>query len=155
MDWPGPHYTCVAFAVFRMFNAYAAWMALGLVAFSRYKFWCWYLYSTGVSYRCLSLTKPALSRKVSIKNRNLMMVVAGWVYAAIMVLPSLPSLELYGKFGYDKDVGRCDYMAKDGKDPKQLFWSIAFCLPLIIIVVSYLIIWRSSTQSSLYLRQNS
>jgi len=139
MEWPGPHYTCVAFAAFRMFNAFAAWMALGFVAFSR----------------CLSLTKPALSKKLSRKNGNFMMVVSIWVYAGIMVLPSLPSIELYGKFGYDKDFGKCDYMAKDGKDPKLLFWSLGFCLPLIIIVVSYLIIWRSSTQSSLYLRQNS
>merc|ERR1739838_275201 len=99
--------------------------------------------------------KPALSKKLSRKNGNFMMVVSIWVYAGIMVLPSLPSIELYGKFGYDKDFGKCDYMAKDGKDPKLLFWSLGFCLPLIIIVVSYLIIWRSSTQSSLYLRQNS
>ena len=34
-SWPFSWGSCVAFAAFRYFNAYAAWMSLGFVAFSR------------------------------------------------------------------------------------------------------------------------
>ena len=37
MGWPnGDDWTCRGFAAFRNMNAFAAWMALGLVAFSRW-----------------------------------------------------------------------------------------------------------------------
>ena len=34
--WPANHWSCFGFAAFRYVNAFAAWMALGFVAFSRY-----------------------------------------------------------------------------------------------------------------------
>ena len=38
MGWPnGDDWTCKGFAAFRNMNAFAAWMALGFVAFSRYE----------------------------------------------------------------------------------------------------------------------
>ena len=33
--WPANHWSCFGFAAFRYVNAFAAWMALGFVAFSR------------------------------------------------------------------------------------------------------------------------
>ena len=37
-SWPGSHMSCQAFAMFRYFNAFASWMSVAMVAFSRYFF---------------------------------------------------------------------------------------------------------------------
>ena len=120
-------------------NAFAAWMALGLVALSR----------------CLSLVCPELSKAVSMKKRNLMVVVCVWVYAIILVLPT--SLKMYGKFGYDPHLGKCDFIVTepDKIHPRVMFLSIGFIIPMIMIIVSYSTIWRTTVKSSSFLKLNS
>ena len=86
-------------------------MALGFVAFSRF---CitnsdtkisskYYIY---ILSRCLSLCAPELSKAVTMRRRNVLLVVLIWVYAVLLVLPSL--LQLYGSFGYNRRLGKVD-----------------------------------------------
>ena len=82
-----------------------------------------------------------------------MMVVGIWVYSFLMVLPTM--MDKYGHFGYADDLGKCDYITKDDVDPKLLFITVGFGFPLILIVVSYFVIWRTSTKSSVFLKLNA
>ena len=104
-DW-----TCAGFATLRYINAFAAWMALGFVAFSRLSIANKFLIKISSKYyifiltRCLSLCAPELSKAVTMRRRNLGLVLLVWVYAVLLVLPSL--LQLYGSFGYNRRLGK-------------------------------------------------
>ena len=83
------------------------------------------------------------------------MVLTIWLYALVMVTPTLTTtltipaqgkIGYSGAFGYNPGLGKCDYMDSNG--PRVLFYTIGFGLPLILIVVSYAGIWRTTTHSS-------
>ena len=92
------------------------------------------------------MTYPEVSKKVSIKGRNLLTVVGIWVYAFILVFPTM--VGKHGSFGFDKEKGKCDFVEKDGVDPRWTLLSIGGGLPLILTTSSYLGIWRTVTKSS-------
>ena len=76
-----------------------------------------------------------------------------WTYSFLLVLPTI--LELHGKFGYDKDLGKCGYLKREmdeTPDPRSLYFSIGFLNPLIIMLVSYYRIWRKTISSSSFLK---
>ena len=106
-------------------------------------------------FRCLSVVTPEISKAVSIKKRNLMMVICIWVYAIILVLPT--SLQWYGRFGYDSYLGKCDFLETEGTviHPRKLFLGAGFIVPFFLIVFSYFTIWRTSIRSSSFLKHNS
>ena len=83
------------------------------------------------------------------------MVLAIWVYAFILVLPTI--LKGYGEFGYDHILGKCDYINPDSYHvhPRQLFLGIGFSVPMVVILVSYFTIWRTTRKSSSFLKLNS
>ena len=113
-------------------------------------------HSTYSFSRFLAYSHPNLSKVVLIKNRNLMMVCGIWVYALGMVAPTISGI--YGTFGYNKDLGKCDYISIHKYDcgrPRQLFYSLGFGLPLILIVISYFGIWRTTIKSGLFLKPSS
>ena len=155
--WPsgGDSWTCKGFAAFRYMNAYSAWMALGFVAFSR---WVDTGHSHSLTYycRCLSLSAPRMSKAVSRKKRNLMMVFAIWLYSFLLVLPTI--LHWHGRFGYAPEQGKCDYLTprEEGEiHPRKIYMSIGFLIPLLLIVASYVTIWRTTIKSSSFLKRNS
>ena len=138
--WPrGDDWTCKGFAALRYLNAYAAFMSIGSVALSR----------------CISVCFPLYSKAVFDKKKNWFMVVSIWIYASILVLPTI--FEWYGKFGYDKIRGKCDYLEEKELiiDAKMCFLGISFLFPMILITVSYSILWKTTRSNSLYLRVNS
>ena len=69
----------------------------------------------------------------------------------IMVLP--PVFKWYGEFGYDERHGKCDYLeiTDDFLTSKRISFGIAFIIPLIMILVSYIILWKKSL-TSIYLK---
>ena len=77
--WPGSHLSCQAFAMFRYFNAFASWMSVAMVAFSRY----FYMYVHCVSWRCLSITHKG--RRLGLHGNRLMVAVV-WAFAGAIVL---------------------------------------------------------------------
>ena len=74
------------------------------------------------------------------------MVVGIWVYALILVFPTM--VGKYGSFGFDEEEAKCDCIAKDGVDPRWILLSVGGGLPLILIIFSYYGIWRTVTKSS-------
>ena len=100
------------------------------------------------------MTYPELSKAVSIKHRNLITFLGIWVYALLMVIPTI--MGKYGSFGYAADLGKCYVIiSKDGVDPRRLLYTLGFGIPFILIVASYFAIWRMSTRSSSFLKLNS
>ena len=75
------------------------------------------------------------------------------MYSLVLVLPTLS--QWYGQFGYDSQLGKCDYLPPSHQEnihPRQLFLSVAFIVPLLLIGLSYLTIWRTTLRDgSIYL----
>ena len=106
--------------------------------------------------RCLSLCCPEVARVLYRRRRNLATVIAIWLYSVLLVLPTLS--QWYGQFGYDAKLGKCDYLPPLDEDlvhPRQLFLSVAFIVPLLLIGLSYLTIWRTTLKSNSFLKLNS
>ncbi|XP_023331522.1 protein trapped in endoderm-1 isoform X2 [Eurytemora carolleeae] len=134
MSWPLGHNTCRLLAASKYVNAFAAWLSVGFVALSR----------------CLSLQKNLLSRKFLYGTRGHLVVLSIWVYAALLVSPSF--FNIYGQFGYNRKMGKCDFLELNENDPHVLFYTVGFLVPLCILLVSYAIIWRMSRESSKFLK---
>ena len=92
------------------------------------------------------------------------MVLAIWIYSFLLILPSiLGTLKGeygagYGEFGYAKELGKCDYLSPENEGdihPRNLYMSIGFLVPLLLIVISYITIWRTTIKSSSFLKRNS
>ena len=105
--------------------------------------------------RCLSLCAPRTSKAVTRKKRNLVMVAAIWLYSFLLVLPTI--LSWHGELGFAEELGKCDYLrpSEGNFHPRKLYMSIGFLVPLLLIVLSYLTVWRTSIKSSEFLKRNS
>ena len=104
--------------------------------------------------RCISVCFPLFSKTILDGKKNLLLVFGIWVYAIVLVLPTI--FKVYGKFGYDRKRGKCDYL-EDKENvigAKLCFLGIAFIVPMILIAVSYYVLWRTAKASS-YLKVNS
>ena len=84
-----------------------------------------------------------------------MMVAAIWLYSFLLVLPTI--LTWHGEFGFAEELGKCDYLkpSEGHFHPRKLYMSIGFLVPLLLIVLSYLTIWRTSIKSSSFLKRYS
>jgi len=95
-----------------------------------------------------------------------MTIILIWIYGFALVSPT--TFGLYGTFGWDPTLGKCDFClhSSDGKcdlieasetmiHPRKIFLTIAFIVPLIMIVMSYFTIWRTAIKSSSSLKLNS
>ena len=105
--------------------------------------------------RCLGLCFPKWN-DVLLRRWCYHFVVCIWIYATLLIVPTI--CEWYGKFGYDKELGKCDYIRtnenKRMPHPRTFFLGISFMLPLLIITGSYTIIWKKA-KSRCFLRQSS
>lgn len=53
-------------------------------------------------------------------------------------------------------IGKCDFLRVqlDRIDPHLVFYSVAFGIPCVIILISYSVIWCYAKNSAKYLRQS-
>ena len=79
-----------------------------------------------------------------------MMVGEIWLYALLMVIPTISGNLGYntglGKFGNHSRLGKCEYIDGDfdvdlDDHLRTIFYSFEFGVPFILIVVSYFGIW--------------
>ena len=89
-----------------------------------------------------------LTKRLSTAGHRVM-VAAIWLYAFVLVSVTWfgkhgdhPSTGLAnmlfsypGHFGFDKQLGKCDYVATEGSSAKTTFWTIGFGIPLFLIVI--------------------
>jgi len=127
---------CKAFAAFRNYNAFVAWMSLGFVAVSRY----------------VSLVHPEIGKILLKKNRKHIIVISIWLYNIILIGSGI-GLNI---FSYDCDMRKCDFIhQKGGMDPRKIFLSIGFGVPAFLIVFSYTGLWMRVHNSFTLRRQSS
>ena len=80
------------------------------------------------------------------KYFNLLAIFAIWIYALVMVVPTMSGK--YGSFGYNPESGKCDYKADRNGDPRIFLYSVGFAIPFLLIVIGNLGIWKVATKPS-------
>ena len=83
------------------------------------------------------------------------MIFSVWIYGFLM---TITVIVYSNEYGYNRNTGMCDFL-DESLDPativKILIWLVGFFLPLSIMVISYIIIWRTIRKSTSYLRENT
>ena len=83
----------------------------------------------------------------NIKILNILLIAGIWIFAAVITLPT--TFDLYGSFGYDETVGKCDYLV-DGPSVVMVYYSVTFGSPALLILFSYSLIWIKGLHSSAF-----
>lgn len=63
------------------------------------------------------------------------MIILCWIYCLSLLLPVL--FGLWGEFGLIKEIFDCDFVEKDGKNPKNTLFILGSAVPFIVVVLSY------------------
>ena len=102
--------------------------------------------------RYVSLAHPDKSKILLKKNRNKILVSLIWLYNLIMIITGL----FLDSFGYDPDLEKCDFLSEvKGTDPRKIFFPLGFGVPAVLIVFSYIGIWRTVHNSSTFRKQST
>ena len=80
--WPFGYNLCGISSAFIHMNAYACWISQGLIALSR----------------CLSLTKPSWWNKFCSQRNILIVFVSVWIYAFMLILPTIIVVRSFVRF---------------------------------------------------------
>lgn len=75
--WPFGYDFCYVSTAIRYFNAFADWMSLALIAFSR----------------CISLTNPKLSDRLFTGGNGKYFILGTWAYALVLLCPAFTEVE--------------------------------------------------------------
>ncbi|KAK7081216.1 hypothetical protein SK128_002091 [Halocaridina rubra] len=81
------------------------------------------------------------------------MIAFCWIFAFVMLLPTL--LNKWGRFGFDKKLQTCSIIDEDNKAPKQVLFGLGFCVPAVIIVICYSLIFFVIHRSEKRMRHHS
>lgn len=89
--------------------------------------------------RYILIVHPKVYPLVYTKRNMAIMISLIWFFSILFLLP--PLLGVWGKLGYDPDVGTCTILTEDGKSPKMIIYIIAFGLPSIVFPICYIRIY--------------
>ncbi|XP_015599595.1 protein trapped in endoderm-1-like [Cephus cinctus] len=91
-------------------------------------------------YVLISKSAECYARLYTIRG-IILMLIAIWTFSFSLLIP--PLLGVWGTLGLDRTTFSCTILKKDGKSPKKFLFVLAFIVPCMVIIVSYLCIyWR-------------
>ncbi|XP_064090434.1 G-protein coupled receptor moody-like isoform X3 [Macrobrachium nipponense] len=133
----GEGWICTLFPLLRYWNVAVSLLSIAMITINRY-----------IMIAHFSVYK-LVYRKVFIA----LMIAFCWVFAFVMLVPTL--LKKWGRFGYDRRLQTCSIIDGDSKAPKQVLFGLGFCVPAIVIVICYSLIFIVIHKSEKRMRHHS
>lgn len=133
----GEGWICTLFPLLRYWNVAVSLLSIAMITINRY-----------IMIAHFSVYK-IVYRKVFIG----LMIAFCWVFAFVMLLPTL--LNKWGRFGFDRRLQTCSIIDEHNKAPKQVLFGLGFCVPAIIIVICYSLIFIVIHKSEKRMRHHS
>lgn len=133
----GDGWICTLFPLLRYWNVAVSLLSIAMITINRY-----------IMIAHFSVYK-IVYRKVWIA----LMIAFCWVFAFVMLLPTL--LNKWGRFGFDPRLQTCSILDEENKSPKQVLFGLGFCVPCIIIIICYSLIFYVIHKSEKRMRQHS
>ncbi|XP_071035230.1 G-protein coupled receptor moody-like [Parasteatoda tepidariorum] len=90
--------------------------------------------------RFICVVHPQVYRSIYRPISLTFQIVFTWFYA--LFLASLPFFEVWGKYGYDVNVGLCTILKVNGKSASSFLFITAFVIPTTVFTVCYPLIFR-------------
>ncbi|XP_076041026.1 G-protein coupled receptor moody-like isoform X2 [Oratosquilla oratoria] len=133
----GEGLVCTLFPLFRYWNVAVSLLSIAMITINRY----------------IMIAHFSVYKSVYRKGWIGLMIAGCWVFAFLMLLPTL--LGKWGRFGLEPRLQTCTILEVDNKSPKQVLFAIAFCVPAIVIVICYSLIFIVIHRSEKRMRQHS
>ncbi|XP_068218719.1 G-protein coupled receptor moody-like isoform X2 [Palaemon carinicauda] len=133
----GEGWICTLFPLLRYWNVAVSLLSIAMITINRY-----------IMIAHFSVYK-LVYRKVFIA----IMIAFCWVFAFVMLVPTL--LKKWGRFGFDRRLQTCSIIDDDNKAPKQVLFGLGFCVPAIVIVICYSLIFIVIHKSEKRMRHHS
>ncbi|KAF2360789.1 G protein-coupled receptor rhodopsin-like [Trinorchestia longiramus] len=120
---------CTLVPLLRYWNVAASLLSIAMITVNRY----------------IMIAQPAAYSSIYKPVWVGLMIVFCWVFPMLMLLPTL--LSSWGRFGLDSWLSTCTILATSDEHPKQALFGLGFCVPALVIVVSYSLIFRTVKKS--------
>ncbi|XP_066974186.1 G-protein coupled receptor moody-like isoform X2 [Macrobrachium rosenbergii] len=133
----GEGWICTLFPLLRYWNVAVSLLSIAMITINRY-----------IMIAHFSVYK-LVYRKVFIA----LMIAFCWVFAFVMLVPTL--LKKWGRFGFDRRLQTCSIIDDNNKAPKQVLFGLGFCVPAIVIVICYSLIFIVIHKSEKRMRHHS
>lgn len=128
---------CTLFPLLRYWNVAVSLLSIAMITINRY----------------IMIAHFSVYKSVYRKGWIALMIAFCWVFAFVMLLPTL--LKKWGRFGFDPRLQTCSILDDNNKSPKQVLFGIGFCVPAIIIVICYSLIFFVIHKSEMRMRHHS
>ncbi|XP_047503048.1 G-protein coupled receptor moody-like isoform X2 [Penaeus chinensis] len=133
----GEGWICTLFPLLRYWNVAVSLLSIAMITINRY----------------IMIAHFSVYKSVYRKGWIALMIAFCWVFAFVMLLPTL--LKKWGRFGFDARLQTCSILDDNNKSPKQVLFGIGFCVPAIIIVICYSLIFFVIHKSEMRMRHHS
>ncbi|XP_042862934.1 alpha-1D adrenergic receptor-like isoform X2 [Penaeus japonicus] len=133
----GDGWICTLFPLLRYWNVAVSLLSIAMITINRY----------------IMIAHFSVYKSVYRKGWIALMIAFCWVFAFVMLLPTL--LNKWGRFGFDPRLQTCSILDDNNKSPKQVLFGIGFCVPAIIIVICYSLIFFVIHKSEMRMRHHS
>ncbi|XP_045608301.2 G-protein coupled receptor moody isoform X1 [Procambarus clarkii] len=133
----GEGWICTLFPLLRYWNVAVSLLSIAMITINRY----------------IMIAHFSVYKLVYRKGWIALMIAFCWVFAFVMLLPTL--LSKWGRFGLDRRLQTCSILDDSNKSPKQVLFGLGFCVPAIVIVICYSLIFFVIHKSEKRMRQHS
>ncbi|XP_063880957.1 uncharacterized protein LOC135111519 isoform X2 [Scylla paramamosain] len=133
----GEGWICTLFPLLRYWNVAVSLLSIAMITINRY----------------IMIAHFSVYKLVYRKGWIALMIAFCWVFAFVMLLPTL--LSKWGRFGFDQRLQTCSIIDEENKSPKQVLFGLGFCVPAIIIIICYSLIFYVIHKSEKRMRQHS
>ncbi|XP_069949224.1 uncharacterized protein [Cherax quadricarinatus] len=133
----GEGWICTLFPLLRYWNVAVSLLSIAMITINRY----------------IMIAHFSVYKLVYRKGWIALMIAFCWVFAFVMLLPTL--LSKWGRFGFDRRLQTCSILDDNNKSPKQVLFGLGFCVPAIVIVICYSLIFFVIHRSEKRMRQHS
>ncbi|KAK8783234.1 G-protein coupled receptor moody-like [Amblyomma americanum] len=128
---------CVAYGVSRFFNTGASIFTVMAISINRY----------------VVIVKPRLYQRAFTEGNNLLVVTGTWLLTLSLLI--WPTAAVWGRFGWDADIGTCSVVPNNGRSSKAFLFMVAFFVPATSFVICYSRIYWIVRKTQRNLRQYS
>ncbi|KAG0700410.1 G-protein coupled receptor moody [Chionoecetes opilio] len=133
----GEGWICTVFPLLRYWNVAVSLLSIAMITINRY----------------IMIAHYSVYKTVYRKGWIALMIAFCWVFAFVMLLPTL--LSKWGRFGFDPRLQTCSIIDDQNKSPKQVLFGLGFCVPAIIIIICYSLIFYVIHKSEKRMRQHT
>jgi hypothetical protein len=102
--------------------------------------------------RCFSILQPEACKMFFSGKAGLLIITGLWIYVFSAMSPGF--FGVLGVYGYHCMSGTCNFIPTGTFNPEYYYLVPLLFIPSVVLVVSYIVLWRTVKVSSIFLKQS-